>query len=462
MNNITLSPSQKGVIDHFPHFLASKDQFMTVVGYAGTGKTFVISYLAQINAKIQKFAQLMDDDIKPRTLRFTATTNKAAAVLEEMLGIEACTIHSLLRLKVKNNYKTGKQQLVKDSYGKVISLRNTIVFIDEASMISGELIAEIKRAARDFPTAKFVFIGDEYQLPPVNEPVCGVFTMPRNVVKLKEIQRQAAENPIIQLSMEYRACLEDHEKPWPTIVPDDKHIFTYSLQEKAKYFAAIKQAVNDSTGYSDYRVLAWSNNRVNEYNQWIRKFKGYPDNLIEDEVVITNKPFVVGERIVAPTDSLLRITRIEPAEENGIEGYYVRVRLLHSNPSWDTEPPGMAFMPKSWSEANTLMKQYAADAKETHNWEPYFYIKNAWADLRPIYASTVHKSQGSTYGEVFVDLTNISKNTKWKEVARLVYVAITRTNNKVHLLGELSDRYTKKPTIDLMEEFRNVNVLSQL
>ena len=79
--------------------------------------------------------------------------------------------------------------------------------------------------------------------------------------------------------------------------------------------------------------------------------------------------------------------------------------------------------------------------------------------MRPIYASTVHKSQGSTYREVFVDLNNITKNNNWREVARLVYVAITRASENVHLYGELKTTYNKKAVVNMMEPFKDVEFL---
>jgi exodeoxyribonuclease-5 len=60
--------------------------------------------------------------------------------------------------------------------------------------------------------------------------------------------------------------------------------------------------------------------------------------------------------------------------------------------------------------------------------------------LRPIHASTVHRSQGSTYEKVFVDLTDIGRSTRRDVLLRLLYVALTRSRGDVYVTGELPDR----------------------
>jgi ATP-dependent exoDNAse (exonuclease V) beta subunit len=60
---------------------------------------------------------------------------------------------------------------------------------------------------------------------------------------------------------------------------------------------------------------------------------------------------------------------------------------------------------------------------------------------------------------VFVDLNNIGQNTRWQEVARLVYVAITRASDKIHVFGELCMNYNKQPPVNLMEGFVDVQAL---
>jgi len=443
---VQLSPSQKAVVDHFPHFLMDEETEMTISGFAGSGKTFLVSYLANISDKIQKMVKFMDRDVPRRKLYFTATTNKAAAVLQEMLGVEARTIHSLLGLKVQNNFKTGAQVLIQGRDAGE-NLNSTIVFVDEASMINRELLLAIRKAQKQFKDCKVVYIGDEYQLPPVKEDVCPVFEDGPNTVRLKEIQRQLAHNPIIQLSAEYRNCLDDHTLPWPVIKPDGIHICHY--EDKDDFFDVIRESYTTAHKPHDLKILAWSNQRVREYNHWIRRLQGLPDTLQPGEMVTTTKPLMSDDKIVLPTDSMMEIRTVRPAIEDGIKGHTIRINGQQLD----------FFQPWDWKEANDLANVYAKDAKKTRNWEPVFHIRQQWADLRPIHASTIHKAQGSTYREVFVDLNNIGNNNLWREVARLTYVGITRASHRVHMYGTLKERYNRKPVINLMEPFKNVELL---
>jgi len=75
------------------------------------------------------------------------------------------------------------------------------------------------------------------------------------------------------------------------------------------------------------------------------------------------------------------------------------------------------------------------------DWHNYYTVKEFFADLRPPHASTVHKSQGSTYKKVFIDLVDIGANHVSEEVARMLYVAITRASEEVILYGDLPYKY---------------------
>lgn len=439
---ITLSKSQQNVIDNFPNFLLNDDTEMTISGFAGSGKSFMVKYLADMGSKQQKLVKLIDPTIPIRIMRFTATTNKAAAVLRSMLSSEVVTIHRLLGLKVRSDYKTGRTYLTDE--GNVGNINHSIIFIDEASMVNRELLTVIRSKVKKFKDCKIIFIGDSYQLPPVKEDMCPVFNNGPNTFNLNEIQRQVAGSPIIQLSAEYRACLDDHTKPWPKVVTQGKHIIHYT--EKDPFFAEIQDRYGNSSPSTDYKVIAWANNRVQDYNNWIRKIQGRTQPFELGERMVSNKPLFHQRNILAPTDSFHTIENARPDTVDGIPGYYLELAGFDELEF---------FQPTDWVKANKLAQMYKAD----RDFKNFFEIKERWADLRPIHASTVHKAQGSTYREVFVDLNNIGKCTRWRDVARLVYVAITRASDTVHIFGELNNNYNKSAPIDFMEPFKNVNFI---
>lgn len=451
---IVLSPSQQFIVDAFPNFLLSDAPCMVISGAAGTGKTFLVQQLTELAPAQEKIVRMLDPTIKRRRFYYTATTNKAAEVLRGTLNKPTSTIHKLLGLRVRNDYKTGKQVLI-PSRTTGASLTNSVVFIDEASMINDELYTKIRSCQRKYRDCKVVFIGDKYQLPPVKEDICAVFRLAHDdfFYELKEIQRQAKDSPIISLATNYRTLLDTPSETWPEIRQDDKSIFRY--QNSSKFAKAIRERYKKPHGLDEVKIIAWSNSRVHQYNEWIqRKVLGFEEAFPEGMSVTTNKPLVVNQKIVASTD----FSELEILESNwapvSIEGVEVdgwAIQLLNTT-NGNTHT---VFQPADWKHVRALQKGFQKDK----NWPLYFRIKEQWADLRPIHASTVHKAQGSTYREVFIDLEDIGKNTRWRDLVRLLYVAITRASHIVHLYGNLSVNHKVRSAEDTMEAFANVQNL---
>ena len=207
----TLSHSQHAAANAFAAFLLdSTKHSMVIAGFAGSGKSYLVRYLKQLANQMNQVQKIFSNGELPFVLYYTATTNKAIQVLRDLVNEPTCTIHSLLGLKVKNNFNTGKTNLTPTH--KTHQIRNAVIFVDEASMVDQELLSFIRTYTRD---SKVVFIGDSYQLPPVFEKESPVFKN-KNVVYLKEIQRQVEGNPIIKASMLFRGIL-DQGPPfvWP-------------------------------------------------------------------------------------------------------------------------------------------------------------------------------------------------------------------------------------------------------
>ena len=97
---------------------------------------------------------------------------------------------------------------------------------------------------------------------------------------------------------------------------------------------------------------------------------------------------------------------------------------------------GSVIVPLHFSQAAALIKSYA----KAKDWQTYFQLKDELCDFRPNHALTVHKSQGSTYENVFIDLSDVGKNKQASEIARLMYVAATRASKKLYLYGALPER----------------------
>ena len=82
------------------------------------------------------FVITLDEKHQSKTLLLCATTNQAAERLTASTNRDVTTIHSLLGLVVKNNTVTGQTNLARPNNRTFSIIRDSIVFIDEASMIS--------------------------------------------------------------------------------------------------------------------------------------------------------------------------------------------------------------------------------------------------------------------------------------------------------------------------------------
>ncbi|MBN1618721.1 AAA family ATPase [Candidatus Dojkabacteria bacterium] len=183
-----LSQDQKDVLEKLTQWSTAKHKspFITVGGYAGTGKTTVIAHL---RTKLHK--------INPKiTVAFCSYTGKAAQVLKSTLhesksvykGDIIGTIHSLIYTPIVNDKEEITGWRLKD----IDELGYKLIIVDEASMIDERIWNDL--CSFDIP---IIAVGDHGQLPPVN----GRFNlMLKPQLLLEQIHRQAEGNPIIEIS----------------------------------------------------------------------------------------------------------------------------------------------------------------------------------------------------------------------------------------------------------------------
>jgi ATP-dependent exoDNAse (exonuclease V) alpha subunit len=155
-------------------------QLFRLFGYAGTGKTTLARHIAEG----------VDGEVK-----FAAFTGKAAMMLRAKGCNDATTIHSLI-YRSRTEDDTGEPSFSLNRQSDV--KQADMVIIDECSMVDEEL----GRDLLSFGVPVLV-LGDPAQLPPVKGG--GFFTEVEPDVMLTEVHRQAADNPIVRLSMMVRA-----------------------------------------------------------------------------------------------------------------------------------------------------------------------------------------------------------------------------------------------------------------
>ncbi len=168
-------------------FINTDDQVFVLSGYAGTGKTFLIDYVVQKVLKLKVGSEAV----------FVSPTGKAAANLVKN-GTLAGTVHSLIYLRDEDNFEVDENGEIIQSEELSFIRREKIdekiklIIIDEASMINQAVLTDLLSY-----NVKCLFSGDSAQLPPVQGD-CSLLENPH--YSMKEIVRQAADNPIIQVA----------------------------------------------------------------------------------------------------------------------------------------------------------------------------------------------------------------------------------------------------------------------
>ncbi len=188
---IDLSPDQKNVLDKIIYWFKKEKgikQYISLGGYAGTGKTTLIAVLREELAKLDKKLKV----------GFVAYTGKAARVLKIKLkeqkvilkGDTVSTIHGLIYSPIVDE----KEVII--GWQKKEKIECDLIIIDEASMVD-ELIWSHLLSYK----VPIIVVGDHGQLPPIK----GNFNlMQEPELKLEQIHRQARQNPIIGLSIQAR------------------------------------------------------------------------------------------------------------------------------------------------------------------------------------------------------------------------------------------------------------------
>lgn len=414
MTTITLTPDQQNALEKFTHFLADPaEQVFVLEGYSGTGKTTLVKTLLDQLPSLLKAIKLINPSARRYDVELTATTNKAAENFGMITGMDVRTIHSFLGLRVQTDYETNTTKLVPSS--KNGFKEGILLFIDEASYIDKDLLGWIFKLTRN---CKIVFMGDPAQLTPVKSSATPVFEASHFMkAQLSQVVRQAEGNPIVDLSTKFRETVNSGE--FFKFVPDGKHI---QYMDRDTFNQAIEaEFCRPDWRYSHSKFLAWTNKRVIDYNHHIRDRALGDPNFQVGDYAVCNKFVTVGKKSIK-TDQLVCITGIgADTALHGVIGNWMTL-------DYQLE----LFFPKSLEAKKALIKQ----ARALEQFNVVEEAENRWVDLRAAYACTVNKSQGSTFDKVFIDVDDIARCNSGEQIARLMYVAVSRARNTVYLTGD--------------------------
>lgn len=401
-----LTEKQKDAITKGTKWFKDEDYSkpFVIAGVAGSGKSSVVKFLVE---------QLGLDNLNTV---FCTFTGKAALVLSRK-GNPACTIHRLIyepmRVVDYVSKKDGSLGSVEDylrepeSYyekEKMVFSRKffldpsiKLIIVDEVSMVNKEMIEDLMSFG-----IPIICLGDSAQIPIISGEDNGLLNEPD--VFLDEIHRQAADNPIVYLSMLARGGKR--------IDPG-----LYKLDGKLKVAVISKQdELPDELLLKTDQVICGKNKTRQELNSYIRKLLGFTGN-------IPNK----GEKLVCLKNdwnkNLQDVTLI-----NGLIGY-VQDDVLFTN--WEKKSFQFNFRPEfltdQYFEGLTGdLRRFTNNGKFDENLSKKDPSAN---EFDYGYAITCHKSQGSEWSNVLVyhEYLGPEMNQKW------LYTAITRSSSRLVL-----------------------------
>jgi len=440
-----------------------KELDYTLEGAAGTGKTTVLNEFIKQN----RFTR--------SAIAVSAPTHKAVRIASETTGVKGSTIQKLLGLRPNVNvdeYDINRPKFAASGRKAIQDFR--LVVIDESSMINSGLYTAIAKESKRYNT-NIVYVGDSLQLPPVKEKISPVFTEVKNKGVLRQIVRQSEGNPLLELLDVVRTDarmgtfgLMNFLNKSPTRFSDDGHGFC-SVKDRTfgEYLIAAFKSDMFSKSIDYAKYCSYTNDSVLGVNTFIRNSLS-PDNhnnlIVKDDLITAysttmdefNSPIIVNSE-----DYILDDFQ-DYRNQSGLKGYIVRFRKVFGGQFTpymfvvDTSDQNnlLAFL----TIANRLIKeaQNAGYSQRGKAWENFYSFKEnnlLITDIRDDkdkiiiskdidygYALTVHKTQGSTYKNVFVNTRDIIYSKKGRPYAnyelrnKLLYVAISRATDTATLL----------------------------
>ncbi len=365
--------------------------YLTLGGYAGTGKTTLIAYLRQA-------LRQHDETTK---VAFCAFTGKATRVLDQKLREQkvprkqdsVSTIHALIYMAELDGNGVVRNWRRKDG------LDCDLVIVDEASMIDEQIWQDL--LSFNVPV---LAVGDHGQLPPVGSSF-NLMAAPQ--IRLDHIFRQEAESPIVTLATMARTTGQ--------IPVGDYGQGVSKLNRHESETGQVVQELLENYR-SDLMVLCGYNKTRNQLNQAIRSYHGF-------ETLTPSS----GDRVVCLRNN--RKTKVY----NGMTG---QIRYLNDA---DDDPDKLWYFAtveldnEDYSyEGNILRQQFGA--AETVKQFPRSPDKQSGDLFDYGYALTVHKAQGSQAPKVLLFEERFPKmsDEDWR---RWLYTAVTRAAQELLIIG---------------------------
>lgn len=417
--SVNLSPDQRAVVEAVDAWLLDESPALSLAGYAGTGKSTTLKVIAKAARD------------KLWTVRLSAATHKAAASVRLATGLHCSTAHRVLGVSLINDNDTGETKVRR---GRPEIDSRTFLVIDEAYMLPDWMVDLAVKACKKHG-AKVLFVGDPGQLAPVKAKASDALDPDRcawPVHTLTEVHRQAADNPIIAAATAVRLADPKALPRLETATDEHGHGIVVMTDKRAWRDLLVEHCARED---EENRYLGWTNRAVDAAARAIRR-EQFGDR--------ANAAYVAGERLVVNDRCVVRERAVDKGRkdptkiviENNDE---IDILQVHEDGAWwhllvraGTEQVVLTAASDYLCRARHL-ESWARQCRGSGSWQPFFEQKELVADLRPATAATVHRSQGSTFDDVFINAEELANCNDPVERRRLWYVALTRASRTVYV-----------------------------
>jgi len=384
ITGLTYDESQREAISK-----ALNNNLTIITGGPGTGKTTIVKCIVKLLLELFQ--------IKKEKLALLAPTGRAARKLMDTTGVPAYTIHKYLKWdKDSNSFEVNEYCPNKEEY----------IIVDESSMIDTVLMSCLLKGT--LRSAKFIFVGDYYQLPSVSQGQVLKDLIDSNcldVVKLNCLYRQTEDSYITTLAHEIKnkELSENYLSKY-----DDYNFITCQNEEiLGAVEDIVKKALDKGYTEKDIQVLApiyKTSNGIDSLNKILQKIFN-PKSPKKNEITS-------GEIIYREGDKVLQlINDSDNFISNGDIGYIESI--ISSS--------------KSKSKKNEVIINFDG-TRVTYTPKDFINITHG-------YAISVHKSQGGEFKMVIMPFSPSFKRMLYN---KLVYTAITRAKQTLILVGDPS------------------------
>ena len=456
---MTLTSQQQEVLDAIKEFMDSDASVFILKGYAGTGKTTMITHIIEEATKY---------NMKPLLM---APTGRAARVLGAKTKREANTIHRCIY-----ELDTIEAREDSDDIRYIFPLKDAedaakdhICIVDESSMIgtrevhnelfefgTGSLLNDLLTFVAPHRGGKVIFIGDPMQLPPVGDNVSNALDeqfFKDNKIKvmvgeLTDVVRQNEDSAILGNAMKVRALLESSQRNNLVFDRKENEVIDIEGYNMPKLLLNIypKPEIGQSV------IITFSNRQARDYNYAVREilYPGEKQIVIGDILQVVNNNYgldVMNGDFVKITDisgeteyqsAPVYVTTNRERVRQNVTLAFRNVRIMLDDgrektckiieSMLDDADPNLTSVQIQALYINFCMryptlKRNSQQFKELLKGDPYY---NALR-VKYGYAITGHKSQGGEWHTVFVDYTGRTGLTN--DCLRWTYTVTTRASH---------------------------------